>query len=47
MAQDAAEAARYYRLAAEQGYAAAQCNLGVCYERGEGVAQDAVEAARY
>ena len=45
--QDWAKAVRFYRLAAEQGYAAAQCNLGVCYERGEGVAQDWAEAVRY
>ena len=45
--QVAPKAARFYRLAAEQGYAAAQTNLGYCYERGEGVAQDWAEAVRY
>jgi hypothetical protein len=38
---------RYYRLAAEQGLAIAQNNLGYCFENGEGVAQDWVEAVRY
>src|SRR5947208_17176563 len=33
-----AEAAKWYRKAAEQNYAEAQDNLGVYYERGEGVA---------
>ena len=47
MAQDAAEAARYYRLAAEQGDADAQLDLGICYEHGQGVAQDWAEAVRY
>ena len=27
------EAAHWYRLAAEQGESAAQCNLGICYDR--------------
>jgi hypothetical protein len=38
---------RYYRLAAEQGYAGAQFNLGVCLEHGEGMARDLAEAVRY
>ena len=42
--QDAAEAVRWYRLAAEQGFARAQNNLGVMYTNGEGVPQDNVEA---
>jgi len=33
-----------YRLAAEHGYAAAQNNLGVMYDNGEGVPQDDKEA---
>src|SRR5947209_95237 len=40
----AAEAARGYRGAAEQGDAQAQDNLGLAYARGEGVAQDVVAA---
>ena len=35
--QDYAEAEKWYRLAAEQGWADAQYNLGVMYGRGEGV----------
>jgi len=33
-----------YRLAAEQGYASAQCNLGWCCESGRGVEKDAEQA---
>ena len=33
-----------YRLAADQGHAAAQFNLGVMYANGEGVPQDYVKA---
>ena len=36
--RDLAEAARWYRLAAEQGYAEAQLNLGELYENGRGSA---------
>ena len=42
--QDYEEAAKWYRLAAEQGNARAQFNLGVMYENGEGVAQDLIRA---
>ena len=42
--QDDAEAVKWYRLAAEQGDARAQNNLGVSYEFGEGVPQDDVTA---
>ncbi len=42
--QDDVEAARWYRLAAEQGNARAQFNLGSMYEKGEGVPQDYVVA---
>ena len=45
--QDAAEAVRWYRLAAEQGLASAQNNLGVMYGDGLGVPQDAAEAVRW
>jgi uncharacterized protein len=38
--QDYAEAVKWYRLAAEQGDAQAQNNLGVTYESGQGVLQD-------
>ena len=40
------EAARWYRRAAEQDYATAQCNLGWCCEAGKGVEQSWEEAAR-
>ena len=41
------EAVKWYRKAAEQNYAAAQNNLGVCYEQGKGVAKDPVEKAKW
>jgi TPR repeat protein len=42
--QDYQEAERWYRLAAEQGHAKAQYNLGVMYTNGKGVPQDYVQA---
>ena len=45
--QDVTEAARWLRLAAEQGHAEAQNRLGFCYGRGEGVPADPVEAVRW
>ena len=45
--EDAAEAVRWFRLAAEQGDATAQFNLGVMYDNGEGVPKDAAEAVRW
>ena len=42
--QDDAEAVRWYRLAAEQGHAHAQNNLGVMYAAGLGVPHDYVSA---
>jgi len=44
---DYAEAARWYRLAAEQGLAEAQSGLGHIYSDGEGVPEDDAEAARW
>ncbi len=44
VAQDYAGAVKWFRLAAEQGDAKAQSNLGVIYAKGEGVAQDYVLA---
>ena len=41
---DYKEAVKYYRLAAGQGYARAQFNLGNCYSLGRGVPQDYKEA---
>ena len=42
-----AEAVRWYRLAAEQGHATAQSNLGVMHAKGEGVLKDNAEAVRW
>ncbi len=44
LAQDYAEAAKWYRRAAEQGHAFAQSSLGIMYENGQGVPQNYVEA---
>jgi TPR repeat protein len=44
---DYREAVRCYRQAAEQGHAAAQYNLGWCYENGRGAEKDAREAVRW
>lgn len=42
--QDHAAAVRWYRLAAEEGNAIAQANLGAMYANGRGVPQDDVLA---
>ncbi|MGH8120574.1 MAG: tetratricopeptide repeat protein, partial [Gammaproteobacteria bacterium] len=42
--QDDKEAVKWYRLAAEQGFAQAQINLGWFYSEGRGVVQDDVYA---
>jgi Sel1 repeat len=47
VAQDYAEAARWYRKAAGQGQPEAQCYLGSLYALGQGVAQDYAEAVRW
>ena len=47
VAQDYSEAVRYFRKAADQGFANAQFNLGNSYRNGDGVAQDCSEAARW
>ena len=44
---DAAEAAKWYRLAARQGHATAQNNLAAMYAYGRGVPQDDAEAVRW
>jgi TPR repeat protein len=46
VAQDKAEAMQLYRLAAAQGLAEAQFNLGYMFDNGEYVAQDKAEAMR-
>ena len=45
--QDDAEAAKWYRRAADQGVARAQYNLGRTYDEGQGVPQDYVEAVKW
>ena len=42
--QDDKSAVSYYRLAANQGYAFAQCNLAAMYEDGRGVHRDYKQA---
>jgi len=44
--KDYAEALRLYKLAADQGYPNAQCNLGLMYHNGLGAKQDYIEALR-
>ena len=38
---------KWYRKSADQGNAAAQCNLGVCYAKGQGVPQSYDEAIKW
>jgi hypothetical protein len=45
--QDYAEAARWFRLAAEQGNSWAQCNLGTLYAEGHGVPKAWREAVKW
>ena len=45
--QNYAEALKWYRLSAEQGYADAQYILGFMYGEGEGTARDYTEAIRW
>ena len=47
MAKDESSALRWYRKAAEQGYAQAQSNLGFMYEHGKGVAKDESTAVKW
>jgi hypothetical protein len=42
--QDHAEAAKWFRRAADQGLAGGQFNLGVLYGNGQGVPKDFVQA---
>jgi len=44
---DYAEAIKWYRLAADQGNANGQNNLGVMYEDGKGIPKDYAEAAKW
>ncbi len=41
------EAVKWYRKAAEQGHAQAQCNLGNCYYSGQGVTKNISEAVKW
>jgi S1-C subfamily serine protease len=45
--EDSKEAARWYRKAAEQGYAIAQSSLGKMYENGTGMNKDYSKAVRW
>jgi TPR repeat protein len=45
--QNYGEAARYFRLAADQGIASAQCDYAQLCSHGQGVPQDYGECARY
>jgi TPR repeat protein len=42
-----AEAAKWFRKAAERNYAPAQYKLGLCYQEGEGLEKDDTEAAKW
>ncbi|MCL2829092.1 MAG: TIR domain-containing protein [Oscillospiraceae bacterium] len=42
-----AEAVKWYKLAAEQGHAGAQCNLGYSFGSGEGIKKDLKEAVKW
>jgi uncharacterized protein len=45
--QDYAQALKWYRLAAAQGHAKAQYNLGAMYGKGQGVPQNYVQALKW
>ncbi|MGD0816106.1 MAG: tetratricopeptide repeat protein [Verrucomicrobiota bacterium] len=45
--QDYAEAAKWYRKAADQDYALAQVHIGVCYNNGQGVTQSYSDAINW
>jgi len=45
--QNLLEAAKWYRMAAEQNHAQAQYNLGMMYQSGHGVGEDANEANKW
>tara|TARA_B110001469_G_C9399773_1_gene205529 strand:+ start:144 stop:533 length:390 start_codon:yes stop_codon:yes gene_type:complete len=47
VAEDSAEAVKWWLKAAEQGDADAQNNLGAMYDNGQGVAEDDVEAVKW
>jgi TPR repeat protein len=45
--KDSAEAVKWFRLAADQGYGQAQYNLGLSYAKGIGVEKDDAEAVKW
>ncbi len=45
--QNDSKAVEWYRKAAEQGYARAQCNLGWMYDNGKGVSQNDSKAVEW
>ena len=47
MPVDKTAAVKWYRKAAEQGFAQSQHNLGLCYANGEGVPVDMAEAVKW
>jgi TPR repeat protein len=47
LATNYVEAVKWLRKAAEQNDATAQFNLGVCYDKGQGVAKDEAEAVKW
>jgi len=47
VAKSDAEAAKWYRIAADQGYAPAENNLGFLYAEGRGVPRDDAEAVKW
>ena len=47
MVKNHVEAAKWFRKAAEQGYANAQSNLGFMYATGNGVVKDELEAYKW
>jgi TPR repeat protein len=47
VAVDKSEGVKWFRLAAAQGHADAQCNLGVAYSNGDGVSVDKVESVKW
>ena len=47
MPQDDAEAFRFFKLAADQGYTEAENNVGWMYANGHGVEEDEAEGIRW
>jgi TPR repeat protein len=47
VAQNYAEAVRWYQAAAQQELADAQCNLGLCYQTGRGVEKNPDMAVKW